>query len=57
MSDQGDADQKRMRVLIGANFDDDRGNAVISFEYNKRDGLRATDRALQNAGLSFQTNP
>ncbi len=57
ISDQGDADEKRVRVLIGGNFDDDRGNAVISFEYDKRDGLRETDRELQSAGLSFQTNP
>lgn len=40
----GDARNTRTRLTVGGNFSGDRGNAVVSFEYNKVDGLIQADR-------------
>jgi outer membrane receptor protein involved in Fe transport len=53
ISQRGDAADYRVRGLIGTNFAEDRGNIVFSAEYNKSEGLLATDRPLTAAGNFF----
>ena len=53
ISSRGDAADYRVRGLIGKNFADGRGNIVVSAEYNKSEGLLATDRALTSSGDFF----
>jgi len=38
------AESKAFRTLLGGNFAEDRGNAILSFEYNEQEGLLARDR-------------
>ncbi len=43
------------RVLVGGNFDDDRGNIVLNAEYNKTDRIAMKDvDSLANAWRSFK---
>lgn len=53
ISSRGDAAEYRVRGLIGKNFADGRGNIVVSAEYNKSEGLLATDRKLTSSGDFF----
>lgn len=61
ISDQGgDAENVRTRLLMGGNFGNDRGNAVLSFEFNNIKGLIQKDRpdtALMQAFLSIPGAP
>lgn len=54
ISDRGDAANYRIRAVAGTNFADDRGNIVISGEYNRGEGFLATDRAELYRGF-FRT--
>lgn len=45
ISERGDAANYRVRGIAGMNFADDRGNVVVSGEYNRGEGFLATDRA------------
>ncbi len=64
VSDQGDAESYTFRGLFGTNFDDGRGNVVVSAEFNHQTPLVMADRfgllyALPNAagtGLMFNPN-
>lgn len=38
------AETKAFRALMGGNFDADRGNAILSLEYNEGEGLLRSDR-------------
>mgnify|MGYP001032364416 CR=1 FL=1 len=66
ITEQGDASNFRADLTLGANFDDGRGNAVISVGYSKRDPLRQGQRDFSvdnisarsgNAGGSSTTAP
>ena len=39
----GIADDRSFRSLIGGNFDNDKGNIVLAFEYNKTDNIAASE--------------
>lgn len=43
-SSEGDSNQIKMSALFGESFDDDKGNVVISVEYGRSDGLKASER-------------
>jgi outer membrane receptor protein involved in Fe transport len=44
VSGHGDAQNEMFSALLGGNFDDGRGNAIVSAEYNHQDSLRLSDR-------------
>ena len=44
LTDENDAESKSIRALLGGNFGNGRGNAVISAEYNEQEGLILSDR-------------
>ena len=46
ITERGDARQFRADVTMGASFDDDRGNAVLSLGYVDRSPLASTSRAV-----------
>lgn len=39
VTEKGDSETYQVQAVMGGNFADDRGNAVISFEYNEQAGL------------------
>lgn len=45
LSDEGDADNIFASLTGGVNFDDDRGNAVLSVEYTRQSRINRSDRA------------
>lgn len=53
ISDKGDANEKRIRLLAGKNFDDQKGNITLSAEFADADGLVGTQRPRYASGLSF----
>jgi iron complex outermembrane recepter protein len=44
VTDEDDAETTTYRLLMGGNFDEGRGNAVIGVEYNEQKGLLLADR-------------
>jgi len=56
ISARGDADNQNITLTVGDNFADDRGNAVIAFDYASRGTFRQIDRAFYRraweAGIS-----
>ncbi|MDP5130784.1 MAG: TonB-dependent receptor plug domain-containing protein, partial [Paraglaciecola sp.] len=52
---QGDARSQNMALTMGGNFDNDRGNAVISVSAYDRDPLFLGDRALGNYGINTRS--
>lgn len=58
ITEQGDGNVFRADVTIGANFDDGRGNAVLSLGYQNQDGVYQGDRDISifNVG-SFSGQP
>ena len=54
MSGESDSENYNFGVTIGGNFADDRGNAVVSLNYYRDEGLRASERgfAAQDQFLS-----
>lgn len=44
ISDRGDAENYTLRLLMGGNFADNRGNVVFSAEYNESDGMTLSSR-------------
>jgi outer membrane receptor protein involved in Fe transport len=56
ITERGDARDYRVRGIAGLNFAGDRGNITISGEYNRTDGLVASDRPITAQGLFF-TSP
>ncbi|MBO6504057.1 MAG: TonB-dependent receptor [Kordiimonadaceae bacterium] len=44
LSDEGDADNVFVALTGGVNFDDDRGNAVLSVEYTRQSRINRNDR-------------
>lgn len=53
-TEQGLLTSRRLRGLMGGNFADGRGNAVLSVEYSNNDGYIAGDNSFYNPGYSFQ---
>jgi iron complex outermembrane receptor protein len=56
-SEHRDADQSRVRLLLGQNFDDNRGNITISGEFAHLDGLEATQRSQYTADNTYLQPP
>ena len=54
-SGEGDGDQDNISVTIGANFDDSRGNAVMSISWMERDSILLGDRKLGLFGIDSNT--
>ena len=52
--DNRDLEEKTFSVVFGNNFADDRGNIVMSFEYNDREGLIENQRDHLAAGWQFR---
>ena len=48
-----DAEQERVRALLGTNFADNRGNVTLSGDFSKSHGLVGTDRPIYGADLAF----
>jgi len=60
ISDEGDAENYYASVTGGFNFDNDRGNAVLSVEYTKQEPLLTRDRdSIAGTGLFslFENSP
>lgn len=58
VTEEGDGRNQSYRVLMGGDFAEGRGNAVLSAEYNRGDGLRMSDRVRTFRNLpSGNTNP
>ena len=57
VTEEGGGDSWRYRTLLGGNFADGRGNAVISFEWNKQDSIDASDRPGLVNSPAFVPNP
>ncbi|WP_343856879.1 TonB-dependent receptor domain-containing protein [Aliiglaciecola litoralis] len=59
-SGDSDGDQDNMSLTIGANFDEDKGNAVLSISWMDRDSVLLGDRSLglfginSNSGSGYQ---
>lgn len=49
---EADAFSKNIALTVGGNFDDDRGNAVVSFSWLDRDPLLLGQRDLGNYGIN-----
>ena len=57
-TDEGDAFRGRTSLLAGANFDDDRGNITVAFDYNSQNGLISGDRPdTFGRGFAFEAPP
>ncbi len=54
-SDDGDGDQDNLSVTIGANFDESRGNAVLSIGWMERDSVLLGGRSLGLFGIDSNT--
>ncbi len=57
IADEGDADNYLFRGLFGGNFDSGRGNAVLSVEYARQEGVLPGDRTIGRRDINFQDNP
>ena len=59
VSDESDADSYGLTWVWGNNFDNDRGNITMAFQYDKQDGIKQGDRDyLSGDGLyDNDTNP
>ncbi|MDT0575161.1 TonB-dependent receptor [Croceicoccus sp. F390] len=55
ITEKGDGNIFRADLLLGANFDDDRGNAVFSIGYTNRDAVTQGDRAFGRENISSTT--
>ncbi len=44
ISQEGDGQQYSLSALWGKNFDDDRGNIAVAFDWRRDDGLQVSDR-------------
>ncbi len=54
-SEKGDATRFKADVVMGASFDDDRGNVVLSVGYTKADPLLTTSRSIGAYPISSKT--
>ncbi len=58
-ADEGDADQQQFSIVVGQNFNDNRGNIAVAFEFNNTERLpgEARDFAAGGTRLDFVDNP
>ncbi len=54
---EGDGDQNNISLVMGGNFDDNRGNAVLFVSYDDRDGVFAGDRKFSQVALGPALTP
>ena len=52
-STQGGGQENSASVLMGSNFADNKGNAVIDLEYNQRDAITGADRSFFSDPVNF----
>lgn len=52
-STHGDGSENSASVLLGGNFADGKGNAVIDLEYHKRDAITGADRSFFSDPVNF----
>jgi iron complex outermembrane recepter protein len=50
-TDEGGGEETRFSALLGGNFSDDRGNAMVGMEWAKRNEIRSVDRAFYREGF------
>lgn len=55
ISDKGDGNRFNVDFTVGANFDDGRGNAVLSIGYQEADPIYQGDRDISKFGISSST--
>ena len=55
ISDKGDGNRFNIDLTVGANFDDGRGNAVLSVGYQEADPIYQGDRDISIFGISSST--
>lgn len=51
MTEQGDGEENRVSMLMGAGFDDGRGNAMLGVEWTERGEVMGIDRDFYTAAL------
>ncbi|MDX1405846.1 MAG: TonB-dependent receptor [Woeseiaceae bacterium] len=56
-ADEGDAFSWTTRGIIGSNFAEERGNAVLTFEVSSSDGFIGNDRSYDRRNQTFVFNP
>ena len=56
-TDRNDGETENVSLLLGGNFDDDKGNAVISFGYSNRGDIRNAARAFSSVSGPSSTSP
>lgn len=54
-SDENDGDQNNIALTLGSNFDDGRGNAVLSLSWMDRESVLLGDRPLGQFGINSNT--
>ncbi|MXP40742.1 TonB-dependent receptor [Altererythrobacter soli] len=54
---RGDADQLKLSALVGSNFADGRGNAMLGLTYQKRDEVYLRDRPFFEAAFTDPNTP
>lgn len=54
-TDESDGDQDSIALTLGSNFDDDRGNAVLSISWFEREAIRLGQRPLGQLGINSNT--
>jgi outer membrane receptor protein involved in Fe transport len=52
LTQRGDGNVRRIEATTGANFDDGRGNVVLSIGYQKSDAVFEGDRGFSNAAIA-----
>ena len=52
--EENDLEDQNLEILFGTNFADGRGNLVISFEHNNREGLIENEREWHAQGWQFR---
>ncbi|UTW55750.1 TonB-dependent receptor domain-containing protein [Kordiimonas sp. SCSIO 12610] len=57
ISDEGDGETLRANILYGKNFDDDRGNFTVAFDYSRRDNILFGDREFTRNGQQSDDFP
>ncbi len=56
VSGKGDADKYKATLTMGGNFDEDKGNAVLHFAYNKEAGLKSERRGIKDEWYDITDN-
>ena len=57
VTEQGDNERYNVSAVVGANFDEGRGNVTFSFTYDDQKGVLQKDRDFFRAGYFNTTNP